>query len=62
MSRLRQDDNTLTDEKSDGIIFVNSDTFFDDENDSNIDVDSDIFSDRGDKNIDDKISLLNDEE
>ncbi len=60
MSRPRQDNDTLTDEKSDGTTFVNPD--FDNESDNNINADSDIFSDRGDKNTDDKISLFDEEE
>ncbi len=58
MSRPRQDDDTPTDEESDGTTFVNPDTFSDDESDSSTDIDSDIFSGRGDEDIDDKTSLL----
>jgi len=60
MSRPRQDDDTPTDEKSNGTTFVNPD--FDNESNSSTDVDSNIFSDRGDKNTDDETSLFDEEE
>jgi hypothetical protein len=60
MSRPRQDDDTPTDEESDGTTFVNPDS--DDESDSSTDVDSDIFSDRSDEDTDDEASLFDEEE
>lgn len=62
MSRLRQDDDTPTDEDSDGTTLVNPDTFSNDESDSSTDVDSDIFSGRGDEDTEDEVSLFDDEE